>query len=133
MQSWLWAAPAKHSSRQIEEVLERAERHLTQLPDAVMRRYTRGLAARALDVAPRIAEPVRMIEVACLLRYCLLVNGDRLLLMVRRRVADSWRIFRRELLRVLNRGESANALKRAIYAARVAAYQAKHPREMQAV
>ena len=25
MQSWLWAAPAKHSSRQIEEVLERIE------------------------------------------------------------------------------------------------------------
>ncbi|EQD43067.1 Transposase, Tn3, partial [mine drainage metagenome] len=25
VQSWLWAAPAKHSSRQIEEVLERVE------------------------------------------------------------------------------------------------------------
>ncbi len=41
--------------------------------------------------------------------------------------------FRRELLRVLNRGESANALKRAIYAGRVASYPAKQPDEMQAV
>lgn len=41
--------------------------------------------------------------------------------------------FRRELLRVLNRGESANALKRAIHAGRVAGYQARQPDEMQAV
>ncbi len=33
--------------------------------------------------------------------------------------------FRRELLRVLNRGEPVNALKRAIYAGRVASYQAR--------
>ncbi len=42
-------------------------------------------------------------------------------------------IFRRELLRVLNRGESVNSLKRAIYAGRVAGYQAKRADEMQAV
>ena len=41
--------------------------------------------------------------------------------------------FRRELLRVLNRGEAVNALKRAIYAGRVAGYQAKRDDEMQAV
>jgi TnpA family transposase len=41
--------------------------------------------------------------------------------------------FRRELLRVLNRGESVNALKRAIYVGRVASYQAKQHEEMQAV
>jgi TnpA family transposase len=41
--------------------------------------------------------------------------------------------FRRELLRVLNRGEAVNALKRAIYSGRVAGYQAKHQEEMQAV
>ena len=41
--------------------------------------------------------------------------------------------FRRELLRVLNRGEAVNALKRAIYSGRVAGYQAKHHEEMQAV
>ena len=40
--------------------------------------------------------------------------------------------FRRELLRVLNRGESASALKRAIYTGRVASYQAKQHDEMQA-
>jgi hypothetical protein len=38
-----------------------------------------------------IREPGRTIEVAYFLRYCLLVNTDRLLLMVRRRVADLWR------------------------------------------
>ena len=41
--------------------------------------------------------------------------------------------FRRELLRVLNRGESINSLKRSIYVGRVAGYQAKHHDEMQAV
>ena len=41
--------------------------------------------------------------------------------------------FRRELLRVLNRGEAVNALKHAIYAGRVAGYQAKRHDEMQAV
>ena len=34
-------------------------------------------------------------------------------------------VFRRELLRVLNRGEATNALKRLIYTGRVANYQAK--------
>ena len=42
-------------------------------------------------------------------------------------------VFRRELLRVLNRGEAVNALKRAIYTGRVASHQAKHSEEMQAV
>jgi TnpA family transposase len=41
--------------------------------------------------------------------------------------------FRRELLRVLNRGEAVNALKRGIYTGRVASHQAKRPDEMQAV
>lgn len=41
--------------------------------------------------------------------------------------------FRRELLRVLNRGEAVNALKRSIYVGRVASYQAKQHEEMQAV
>ncbi len=41
--------------------------------------------------------------------------------------------FRREMLSVLNRGESTNSLKRAIYTGRVANYQAKHEEEMQAV
>jgi TnpA family transposase len=41
--------------------------------------------------------------------------------------------FRRELRRVLNRGEAVNALKRAIYTGRVAPAQAKRVDEMQAV
>jgi hypothetical protein len=40
--------------------------------------------------------------------------------------------FRRELLRVLTRGEAVNALKRAVYTGRVAGYQAKRDDEMQA-
>lgn len=40
-------------------------------------------------MAARIAEPARMIEVACFLRHCLLVSTDRLLLMVR---AEGWRV-----------------------------------------
>jgi hypothetical protein len=99
LQSWLWAAPARHCSRQIEEVLERIEllttlrvdQHLADMSDATLRRYAWRLAARAPAVAARIAEPVRTIEVACFLHYCLLVSTDHLLLMVRRRVADLWR------------------------------------------
>jgi TnpA family transposase len=42
-------------------------------------------------------------------------------------------VFRRELLRVLNRGEAVNALKRSIYTGRVASHQAKQSEEMQAI
>ncbi len=41
--------------------------------------------------------------------------------------------FRRELLRVLNRGEAVNSLKREIYTGRVAHTQARRADEMQAV
>jgi hypothetical protein len=41
--------------------------------------------------------------------------------------------FRRELLRVVNRGESVNALKRAIHTGRVASFQAKRHEELAAV
>ena len=98
-QSWLWAPPAKHSTRQIEELLERIEalyqldvqNHLRKIPDALLRRYARRLASRPPSAGRMIREPGRTIEVAYFLRYCLLVNTDRLLLMVRRRVADLWR------------------------------------------
>ena len=44
LQSWLWAAPAKHSSRQIEEMIERIEtfyelrahEHLVEFPDDLL-------------------------------------------------------------------------------------------------
>jgi TnpA family transposase len=42
-------------------------------------------------------------------------------------------VFRREILRVLNRGEATNALKRLIYTGRVAGHQAMSQDEMQAV
>jgi hypothetical protein len=38
-----------------------------------------------------IHEPARSIETACFLRYCLLTATDRLLMMVRRQIADLWR------------------------------------------
>ena len=38
-----------------------------------------------------IQEPARSVETACFLRYCLLLATDRLLMMVRRQVADLWR------------------------------------------
>jgi len=98
-QSLLWAAPAKHSPRQIEELLERIEtlynlgvqRHLVDMPDDLLRRYARRLANRPPSIGARIKEPVRTIEAAFFLRYCLLIGTDRVLLMVRRRVADLWR------------------------------------------
>ena len=99
MQSWLWAPPAKHSTRQIDQALQRIEfltllkvdQHLAEPPEAIVRRYARRLASRAPAVAARMAEPTRTIEVACFLRYCLMISTDHLLWMVRRRVADLWR------------------------------------------
>ena len=96
-QSWLWAAPAKHSTRQISEVLERIEllyslaahKHLGSLPDLILRRYARRLAARPPSAGAKIKEPART-EVACFLRYCLLTATDQLILMVQRRIADLW-------------------------------------------
>jgi hypothetical protein len=100
MQTWLWAAPAKHSTRQIDAVLERidhlytlgVDRQLTDMPDAILRRCARRLAGRPPAIGARIGGPVRTIEVACFLRYCLLATTDHLLLMVRRRVAELWRL-----------------------------------------
>ncbi len=71
-QSWLWAAPAKHSPRQIEEVLEHLEtlyepgvhRHLVDVPDDLLRRYARRLTNRPPSIGARIKEPVRTIETA---------------------------------------------------------------------
>jgi Domain of unknown function (DUF4158) len=98
-QSWLWAASAKHSPRQIEKLLERVEtryeldvqHHLIDVPDDLLRRYARRLANRLPSIGARIKEPVRTIETAFFLRFCLLIGTDRVWLMVRRRVADLWR------------------------------------------
>jgi len=98
-QSWLWSAPAKHSTRQIAEVLERItflnglglDRHLGGLNDALVRRYARRMAARPPSISERIKEPARTVEMACFLRYCLLTATDQLILMFQRRAADLWR------------------------------------------
>lgn len=99
LQSWLWAPPAKHSSRQVEEMVDRIERlyalrvhdHLRDFPDDLLPRHAKRLAGRPPSAGALIREPVRSIETACFLRYCLLTATDRLLLMVRRRLADLWR------------------------------------------
>jgi hypothetical protein len=98
-QSWLWAVPAKHSTRQISEVLERialpygldVHKFMGALPDLIVRRYARRLASRPPSAGAKIKEPGRTVEVACFLRYCLLTATDQLILMVQRRVADLWR------------------------------------------
>lgn len=98
-QSWLWSAPAKHSTRQISEVFERIEllyaldvhKHLDNLSNLIVRRYARRLASRPPSVGARIKEPARTVEVACFLRYCLFTATDQAILMVQRRVADLWR------------------------------------------
>jgi TnpA family transposase len=108
-QSWLWAPPAKHSTRQIDELLERIEvlyqldvqHHLRDHPDDLLRRYARRLASRPPSAGRMIVEPGRTIEVACFMRYSLQVNTDRLLMMVRRRVADLWRHATTDANRVL--------------------------------
>ena len=99
-QSWLWSAPAKHSTRQISEVFERIEllysldvhKHLDNLPGLIVRRYARRLASRPPSVGARIKEPAHTVEIACFLRYCLFTATDQAILMVQRRVTDLWRL-----------------------------------------
>jgi TnpA family transposase len=95
-QSWLWAAPAKHSTRQMTELFERIEAlyaldvqmHLRDVSDWTLTRFARRLAGRSPSVSARIKARSRTVEVACFLRYCLLSATDRLLLMVQRRISD---------------------------------------------
>ena len=78
LQSWLWAPPVKHSTRQIEELLEwiatlyelGIHSHFTDVPDDLLRRYARRLASRPPSIGARIKEPMRTIESAYFLRYC---------------------------------------------------------------
>ncbi|MGH6626495.1 MAG: DUF4158 domain-containing protein, partial [Burkholderiaceae bacterium] len=101
-QSWLWEAPAKHSTPQIAQVFERIDllyglhvhQHLGDLSDLIVRRYTRQLANRPPSVGARIKEPRRTVEVACFLRYCLFTTTDQAILMIQRRVANLWRLAR---------------------------------------
>jgi hypothetical protein len=98
-QSWLWSPPAKHSTRQISEVLERIDllyaldvhKHLADIPYLILRRYARRLVSRPPSAGAKIKEPARTVEVACFLRYCLFTTTDQLILMVQRRIADLWR------------------------------------------
>src|SRR3546814_17187772 len=84
-QSWLWSAPAKHSTKQIGEVFERIEllyalnvhKHLDDLSGLIVRRYARRLASRPPSVGARINEPARTVEVGCFLRHCLFTSTDR--------------------------------------------------------
>ena len=98
-QSWLWTAPAKHSTKKIAEVFERIEffytlnvhQHLEMLPNLVVRRDAHRLASRSPSVGVRIKEPARTVEVACFLRYCRFTATDQAILMMQRRIADLWR------------------------------------------
>ena len=117
LQTWLWAPPAKHSSRQIEEMVERIEclyalrvhERMGDFPDDLLRRHARRLAGRPPSAGALIQEPARRIETACFLRYCLLTAIDRLLMMsggqiaytaagqpcsARARAPDRWRASR---------------------------------------
>ncbi|MEO7128284.1 MAG: Tn3 family transposase [Rhodoferax sp.] len=109
-QSWLWEAPAKHSTVQIAQVFERIDllysldvhKHLGALSDLIVRRYARELANRPPSAGARIKEPRRTVEVACFLRYCLLTTTDQAILMIQRRVTDLWRIAREEVPDTVN-------------------------------
>src|SRR3546814_14315289 len=98
-QSWLWSAPARHSTKQIGEVFERIEllyalnvhKHLDDLSGLIVRRYARRLASRPPSVGARIKEPARTVEVGCFLRHCLFTRPDQAILMVQRSVAALWR------------------------------------------
>ena len=66
-------------------------KHLSDIPDLILRRYARRLVSRPPSAGAKIKEPARTVEVACFLRYCLFTTTDQLILMVQRRIADLWR------------------------------------------
>jgi len=109
-QSWLWEAPAKHSTVQIAQVFERinllysldVHKHLGDLSDLIVRRYARQLANRPPSVGARIKEPRRTMEVACFLRHCLFTTTDQAILMIQRRVTDLWRMAREQVPDTVN-------------------------------
>ena len=69
----------------------RVHERMSDFPDDLLRRHARRLAGRPPSAGALIQEPARSVETACFLRYCLLLATDRLLMMVRRQVADLWR------------------------------------------
>ena len=93
VQSWLWAAPRKHSTRQMSELFQKID-HLRNmgvheswpalLNDATVRRYGRRCANRPPSAGKRITSTRRPLEVGCFLRYALCTTSDQLLLMLRR-------------------------------------------------
>jgi hypothetical protein len=109
-QSWLWEAPAKHSTVQIAQVFERIDllysldvhKHLGDISDLIVRRYARQLANRPSSVGARIKEPRRTVEVACFLRHCLFTTTDQGIRMIQRRVTDLWRMAREEVPDTVN-------------------------------
>jgi TnpA family transposase len=109
-QSWLWEAPAKHSTVQIAQVFERIDllysldvhKYLGGLSDLIVRRYARQLANRPPSVGARIKEPRRTMEVACFLRHCLFTTTDQAILMIQRRVTDLWRMAREQVPDTVN-------------------------------
>jgi len=74
--SWLWAPPAKHSTRQLDELLERielsyqlgAQHHLRDQPDDLLRRMHAPRIPSTIG-RPLIVDPVDQLEgrVSCAL------------------------------------------------------------------
>lgn len=93
IQSWLWAAPIKQSTRQMGELFKKIEylrnlgiheRWPLMLNDAAVRQYGRRCANRPPSVSKRINSARRPLEVGSFLRYALCTSTDQLLLMLRR-------------------------------------------------
>lgn len=57
-------------------------KHMANLSDLVVQRYARRLASRRPSAGAKIKEPARTLEIACVLRNCLLTATDQLMLMV---------------------------------------------------
>ena len=68
-QSWLWSAPAKHSTRQITEVLERIafltdlgiDQHMGNLNDVLVRRYLESVVYQAVSENMASEQSARMV------------------------------------------------------------------------
>ena len=98
-QSWLWAAPAKHSTRQISEVLERIDLFLHAGRSSTWQTSPiSSCAATRADLSPGRPQPEPRSKSQrapwrshAFFGIALFTTTDQLILMVQRRIADLWR------------------------------------------
>ena len=97
LQTWLWAAPRKQSTVQLNQFFKKIE-HLHSMDvadwpedvnDVTVQYHARRCAARKPSISYRMTSARRTLEVACFLRHSLCTSSDQLLAMLIRWIKTS--------------------------------------------